>query len=203
MFTWATDLIERLGALGVAFLMFLETVFPPIPSELIMPLAGFSAARGDATLVGVLLAGIVGSLVGAVLWYEVGRRVGGERIRHFAARHGRWLTLAPQEIDQAEAWFHRRGRWAVLIGRLVPGIRSLISVPAGVAKMPFGQFLLYSTLGTAVWTALLTGAGYLLEDQYTRVGAWMNPVSNVVIVSLVGWYLWRVATFSRRTAATQ
>lgn len=199
MFDWIVSFMEGAGPLGVAFLMFLENVFPPIPSELVMPLAGFSAARGDMSLVAAIIAGTIGSVAGAYLWYWLGARFGDERLKRLAARHGRWLTVSPEEIERAEDWFRRHGRTAVLIGRLVPAVRTLISVPAGVSGMPLLPFLLYSTLGTVVWTSLLAGAGYLLEGQYERVAAWMNPVSNVVVVGLVGWYLYRVVTYKKRT----
>ena len=195
MFDWIVSFMEGAGPFGVALLMFIENVFPPIPSELVMPLAGFSAARGETSLVAAILAGTVGSVAGAYLWYWLGARFGEARLKRLAARHGRWLTVTPGEIERAEAWFRRHGRMAVLIGRLVPAVRTLISVPAGVSGMPLAPFLLYSTLGTVIWTSLLAGAGYMLEGQYERVAAWLNPVSNVVVVGLVGWYLYRVVTF--------
>ena len=201
MFEWVTGIIERTGYLGVAFLMFAENVFPPIPSELIMPLAGFAAARGELNVGLVVLAGSAGSLLGAWFWYEVGRRVGAERLKGWAARHGRWLTLGPEEVDRAREWFGRHGGKAVLLGRMVPAVRTLISVPAGIAGMPLGPFLAYSAIGTLVWTGLLAGAGNLLEDQYGRVSGWVNPVSNLALAGMVLWYLYRVATFRRGQAS--
>lgn len=120
------------------------------------------------------------------------------RLERLAARHGRWLTLTPEELQRATHWFERHGPLAVFLGRLVPGVRTLISVPAGVSRMPLGPFLAYSATGTAIWTALLAGAGYLLESQYELVAEWLNPISNVVIGALVAIYLWRVATYGRR-----
>ena len=201
MFDWIVSFMDAAGLAGVALLMLLENVFPPIPSELVMPLAGFAAARGDMSLGGAVAAGTAGSVAGAWLWYWAGRRLGGARLKRLAARHGRWLTLSPAEIERAEAWFRRHGHVAVLLGRLVPAVRTLISVPAGIAGMGLAPFLLYSAFGTVLWTGLLAGAGYVLEGQYDRVAAWMNPVSNVVVAGLAGWYLWRVATYGRRTRA--
>lgn len=198
MFDWITALIDQLGLPGVALMMFLENVFPPIPSELIMPLAGFNAAQGRMGLVGVILAGTLGSLAGAVLWYLLGRAVGTARLRRLAARHGRWLTVTPGELDRADAWFDRHGGVAVFLGRLVPTVRTLISIPAGLSEMPLGRFLAWSGLGTLIWTTLLALTGYLLEDAYHRVENWVNPVSTVVVVGIVGLYLWRVATWGRR-----
>jgi membrane protein DedA with SNARE-associated domain len=200
MFDWITGLVDRTGYLGIALLMLAENVFPPIPSELIMPMAGFTAARGELSAVGVVAAGVVGSLLGALLWYHVGRWVGLERLKRWAGRHGRWLTISPEEVDEAAAWFGRHCGKAVLIGRLIPAVRTLISVPAGVAGMALPKFLAYSALGTALWTALLTAAGYLLEDQYRRVGEYLDPVSNVILGLIVLGYLYRVVTFRRRGA---
>jgi membrane protein DedA with SNARE-associated domain len=201
MFDWIVRVLTQTGYFGVALLMFLENVFPPIPSELIMPLAGFTAARGELSLALVIVAGTLGSLSGAFFWYWVGRKLGRARVERFAARHGRWLTLCPPDIERAFDWFERHGGRAVLIGRVVPAVRSMISVPAGIAHMELQRFATYSALGTALWTALLTAAGYLLEGQYDRVGAYLNPVSNVVFGALVLWYLWRVVTFGRRSHA--
>ena len=198
MFDFIQGVIESVGYVGIAFLMFLENVFPPIPSELIMPLAGFTAARGDLSLWGVLVAGVAGSLAGAYLWYWIGLRIGRARVKRIAARHGRWLTLAPEDIDRAQGWFDRHGGLAVMIGRLIPTVRTSISVPAGVARMNWGVFCIFSAIGTAVWTAVLTAAGYVLEDNYDAVSAWLNPVSTAVVVLLVAAYLWRVATYRRR-----
>ena len=200
MFDWITGLVEQTGYLGIALLMLAENVFPPIPSELIMPMAGFTAARGELNMVGVVVAGTAGSLAGALLWYYIGRWVGLERLKRWAAKHGRWLTISPEDVDEAAAWFNRHGGKAVLIGRLIPAVRTLISVPAGVAGMALPRFLAYSALGTALWTALLAAAGYLLEDQYQKVGDYLNPVSNVILGLIVLGYLYRVITFRRRGA---
>ena len=197
MSDWIT-VFESMGTVGVALLMFAENVFPPIPSELIMPLAGFLAAQGERNLLIVIIAGSIGSLLGAVLWYYVGQKIGAERLERWAAKHGRWLTLSPKEVEQACAWFNRHGGKAVFIGRLIPAVRTLISVPAGIAGMPLGSFLLYSAAGTILWTALLGTAGYFLESQYEKVAHWMNPISNVVIGLIILGYLYRVVSFQRR-----
>ncbi|ATI43166.1 alkaline phosphatase [Pacificitalea manganoxidans] len=198
MFDWITGAIDSMGLFGVALFMFLENVFPPIPSELIMPLAGFNAARGDMNLITVIIAGSIGSLAGAQLWYEIGRRIGRQRIRALADRHGRWLTVSPDEFDQADHWFERHGGMAVLIGRLIPTVRTFISVPAGIARMGRVHFLLLSGIGTVAWTSLLAVLGYVLEGGYDAVSAWLDPVSTAVVVALIGAYLYRVATYGRR-----
>ncbi len=199
MFDWITGLVDQGGYIAIAFLMFLENVFPPIPSELIMPLAGFTAARGDLNLVIAIVAGSIGSLFGAILWYYVGVWMGAERLKKWSARHGRWLTLTPEEVDRTLDWFDRHGGKAVFIGRLVPGVRTLISVPAGVAGMSLTKLVFYSAVGTGLWTALLAGAGYVLESQYEKVETWVNPVSNAVLAVLVVWYVYRVVTFGKRS----
>jgi membrane protein DedA with SNARE-associated domain len=195
MFDWIVGWVESGGYAAIAFLMLLENVFPPIPSELIMPLAGFSAARGNLNIFGVVAAGTAGSLAGAFFWFWIGRALGPERLKSFARRHGRWLTLHPDEIDRARAVFDRHRGTALFLGRLIPTVRTLISVPAGVNRLPVAVFAFWSLLGTALWTAILAGAGYILQSQYERVSEWLNPVSNVVLAALVLWYLYRVIRF--------
>lgn len=193
-----SELVARGGYPGIVLLTFVETIFPPLPSEVFMPMAGYMAARGDLSLSGVIAAGTLGSLAGAWFWFAVGRAIGLDRARDLASRHGRWLTLRPRDIDRANAWFARRGGGAVLFGRMVPGIRSLISVPADIAHMPVGRFLACSALGTLVWTSLLMSAGYWLGAEYRRVAEWADPVSNLVMVGLVGGYLLRLVTFKAK-----
>lgn len=195
MADWIIGLIEQHGYLAIAALMLLENVFPPIPSELIMPFAGFVAARGDLSPAGVLLAGVCGSVLGTLPWYWAGQRVGNERLKRWAGRHGRWLTVSPGDLERGERWFAHHDAGAVLFGRLVPALRSVISAPAGVARMPFARFLLWTVLGTALWTATLASLGYLLDAGYERVSRWLDPVSTAIVVGAVLAYVWRVATF--------
>lgn len=195
MFDWITGVVEQTGYFGIAFLMLAENVFPPVPSEVIMPLAGYSAASGRLDIALVVAAGTAGSLAGALFWYWVGLRIGMDRLRRLACRHGRWFTVHPQELDRAKKAFDRHSGSAVFLGRLVPALRTLISVPAGVARMGLGRFLLFSTLGTAIWTSLLAAAGYVLESQYQKVADWMNPVTNTVLALMLAWYVYRVVTF--------
>ncbi|MEX2628847.1 MAG: DedA family protein [Tistlia sp.] len=201
MFDWLTGIVQGGGYLGIALLMFAENLFPPIPSELIMPLAGFNAARGQSELVWVILAGSLGSLAGALFWYGIGRWIGCPRLKRWSARHGRLLTLEPEEVERSYEWFRRHGGLAVFLCRLLPGLRTLISVPAGMARMPLLPFLLYSTAGTVLWTAFLTLAGYWLESGYHVVADYLDPVSTAVVVLLLLGYLYRVATFGRRSAS--
>ena len=184
MFEWARSVVETLGYSGVALLTFLENIFPPIPSELIIPLAGFVAAEGEMSVPGVIVAGALGSLIGAVLWYEVGQRLGERRVREWVDRSGHWLTLTSSDVDHAQQWFRRHGGRAVFIGRLVPGVRSLISIPAGFARMPLAPFVLYSLAGTAIWTAGLAYAGVLLRANFAVVGDYVDMASYVVLAML-------------------
>ena len=194
MFEFITSFLEKSGYIGVFLLMALENIFPPIPSELIMPFAGFVVARGDLNLVGVLVAGTAGSIAGALPWYWGARKYGKERLKAFADRHARWMTVGSEDIDKAIAAFDRHGRSVVLFGRLIPAIRTLISVPAGLACMSWGQFLLYSTIGSLAWTGVLTGAGFLLESNYEQVGKYVDPVSKGIFAILLAWYVYRVIT---------
>lgn len=201
MFDWITGLLEQLGLAAVAFLMLAENVFPPIPSEVIMPLAGFLAFEGKMNIVAAVAAGSFGSLLGTYLWYIAARRIGEARLRRLVARHGRWLTLSLDDLDRAGDWFRRHGRMAVLLGRLMPGIRTVISVPAGLTGMKHAPFLAYSLLGTAVWTAFLTGLGYALGSQYDKVADWLNPVTTAIIVGALALYVYRLITHKGAAAS--
>ncbi|MFC4933121.1 DedA family protein [Massilia sp. GCM10023247] len=195
MFEFITGFLEKSGYLGVFALMALENIFPPIPSEMIMPFAGFVVARGDLNLVGVLLAGTAGSVAGALPWYYAAKVYGCERLKKLAGRRARWLTIDAADIDKALDAFRRHGRKTVLFGRLIPAVRTLISVPAGLAEMSMGRFLLYSSIGSLAWTGLLMAAGFLLEDKYTEVAKYVDPVSKTIFGAMLAWYLYRVVTW--------
>ena len=192
MFEFITSLLASMGSLGVATLMLLENVFPPIPSEVIMPFAGYLAASGDLPFVSVVIAGTIGSVAGAFLWYWIGTLASEARLRRLIARHGRWLTISEQDLDRSLTWFRRNGGKAVFVGRMVPGVRTLISVPAGMTGMPLLPFLLYTGLGSLLWTAALTISGYLLEAQFAKVETWINPVTNVLLGGVLVLYVWRL-----------
>jgi membrane protein DedA with SNARE-associated domain len=181
MFDWITGIIGRLGYLGVAALTFLENVFPPIPSELVIPLAGYVAADGGLNLPAVIAVASAGSLAGAVLWYELGRRIGERRLRGWVDRHGKWLTLSGKDLDRSQQWFERHGNTAVFVGRLVPAVRTFVSLPAGFARMPLGSFVFYSALGTAIWTAALAYAGVALKSNFSVVGDYVNVATNIAL----------------------
>ncbi len=170
------------GAIFAA--MFLENLFPPIPSELIMPLGGFYVQQGKLAFLPVVIAGLLGTVLGALPWYGIGRLVNEERIEDWLTRHGRWIGISPQELRRSRTWFNRHGTALVFWGRLVPGIRTLISVPAGMEMMPMAPFLAWTTAGSLIWTLLLTVAGLLLGESYTRVELWIEPVAKLVKVLL-------------------
>jgi membrane protein DedA with SNARE-associated domain len=184
VFEWITGVIVQLGYIGVAALTLLENLFPPVPSEVVIPLAGFVAARGDLQLGLVILAATAGSLAGATVWYAIGRRVGERRLRAWVSRSGKWLTLSERDLDGAQQWFRRNGTKTVLIGRLVPGVRTFVSLPAGFVGMPLGPFLLYSAIGTAAWTAALAYAGVVLRSNFALVGDYLDVATNVLFAAL-------------------
>ena len=185
MSNWIKSVIEQFSYPGIVFLMLLENVFPPIPSELIIPLSGFVSTQGRLSIVGVIIAGTLGSLAGAVVLYYVGRGIGAERLRRWTAAHGRWFGLSTGDLDKSDKWFKRHGAKTVLVGRVVPGVRSLISIPAGVAGLDLRVFLLYTTLGSALWTTGLALAGRLLGRNYEQVEHVVGPVSTAVVVGII------------------
>lgn len=195
MAEWTLNLMDSLGYVGIVLLMILENLFPPLPSELILPAAGFAAVQGKLNLVGVVLCGALGSVLGTLPLYCLGRVVNEERLVGWADRHGRWLTVSGDDVRQADDWFDRHGPRAVLFGRMVPGIRSLLSLPAGMSEMSLPRFLIYSAIGSALWATLLCGAGYLLGDHYDVVERYVGPIGTglvaLLVVSLVVWVLRR------------
>jgi membrane protein DedA with SNARE-associated domain len=192
MIEWVTDLVAAGGWLGVLGLMFLENLFPPIPSEVIMPLAGFAAARGQMSFTLAVIAGIVGTLLGNAFWYELSRAIGSARIRPLFARYGRWFAVDDKDFDKAETTLRRYGPIALFFGRLLPGIRTLISIPAGLAQIPRLVFYVWTALGSAVWILFLTSAGYWMEDHYDKVEGWLGPLSYVVVAGILGTYAWHI-----------
>jgi membrane protein DedA with SNARE-associated domain len=195
MFAWILYIIESGGYGGIFFLMVLENVFPPIPSELILPLAGFAAAKGNLNIVVVVFVGTCGAVAGCLPWYVLGRFFDSGRLKRLSIRYGRVFPLSPSDIDVAEEWFARHGQKTVLFGRLIPTVRTLISIPAGITRMSLGTFLLYSFLGSALWTALLAILGYILQSQYTVVAQYVDSVAKGVVALALVVYLYRVITF--------
>ena len=195
---WIVETMTSLGYVGIGLLMFLENLFPPILSELIMPLAGFTAAQGKMQLLPAIAAGVIGTVLGAFPWYYLGRMVSEERIKGWADRYGKWLGISGGDIDKANHWFDRHGKKAVLLCRLVPGVRTLISLPAGINAMPLLPFLLFSSIGTVLWVTFLTSTGYFLGNNYELVDEYLAPVSKIVAVTLViAFIIWIVRKRTR------
>jgi membrane protein DedA with SNARE-associated domain len=200
---WVVDVVRQMGPLGVALLMFLENVFPPLPSEIIMPLAGYLSARGQAPFWMMVAAGTAGSLAGAYVWYAIGRAVTHDRLCAWVQAHGTWLAMTPEDVDRATDWFARHGRWSVFFGRLVPVVRTLISVPAGFTRMPPLPFFALSALGTGIWTLVLAYAGRLLGSRFEQVEQWIGPVSSAIVGGAVLWYFYRVFHILRSRRARE
>jgi membrane protein DedA with SNARE-associated domain len=200
MFQWVIETVEQAGYPGIVLLMFLENVFPPIPSEVIMSVAGFVAARGALNIWLVIASGTVGSVAGAYFWFLIGLWLGHGRVERLILRFGRVLTMNLDDLEKARIWFRWRAHWAVFLGRLVPTIRTLISVPAGIAPMRTLPFLAWTTLGTALWTTFLAFAGYVLESRFALVEAWINPISKGVVALIVVVYVFRVVTYKAAPA---
>lgn len=201
---WVTTVVDALGYVGVAFLVAIESVFPPIPSEVILPLAGFVAGRGDASLPGMVLAATVGSVIGAWVLYGVSAAVGSERLHRFVLRYGRWFGIGSDDLARAEAWFAKRAIAAVFLGRCVPLIRSLVSVPAGLGRMPLVRFTVATAVGSMIWNLALIGAGAVLGDRWKEVGDVVGILQWLVIMvagALVGWFVWKRFLRPRLAAA--
>ncbi len=198
MTDWVFRLIDATGYVGVFLLMFLETVFPPIPSEVIMPVAGLRAAQGPLGLPGVIAAGTTGAMVGNFFWYLLARVIGMDRFHPFIDRHGRWLTMDWGDVQKAERLFGRFGGAVVGVGRVLPTVRSVVSIPAGLLHMRLRSFLIWSTVGTALWSAGLAIAGYLLGRRFERIEEIVGPLSTAIIATIVLTYGYRQLTWRRR-----
>ncbi len=197
MVEFITELIRQGGYLGIAGLMFLENVFPPIPSELVMPFAGFVAAQDNTSVIGVIVAGTIGSVLGTLFWYCLARLFGEVRLRQLVLRFGRIMTLSQKDIDISKSWFDRYGKYAVFFGRLLPAIRTLISVPAGIVRMRLLPFMLLTTAGSLLWVSFLTILGVILDSQYEKVEVYIDPVSKAILLALILVYVYRFVTYKK------
>ena len=194
MTDWIISIMEQLGYFGIALLMFLDNVFPPIPSEVIMPSAGFAASKGQLLLSGVIIAGSIGSLVAAALLYWVGRKIPNQNIFNWVDRYGKYLFIKSEDVKKALDWFEKYGHRVVFFGRMVPAVRSLISIPAGMSHMPFWKFMLYSSVGSIIWTTFLACVGYyfgnnieLMQQIFSRVGY----VIITIVLILVAYFFYK------------
>lgn len=187
------DVIERLGAVGVGLLIFLENVLPPIPSEVILPFAGFTAEQGKLNAAAAWFAATVGALAGALLLYGIGAVVGEERLRELSRK--RWFVFfGEKDFDRGDRFFDRYGAWVVFFGRFIPLVRSVVSVPAGLERMALPRFVALTFVGSGIWNAVFITAGWILGDNYDRVESYVGPASYAVagLLALVGlWLVWR------------
>jgi membrane protein DedA with SNARE-associated domain len=193
MLEWIGDLIGLGGLWGVAALMAIENVFLPLPSELIMPLAGYAASRGRMTLINVVLFGTIGSVVGALPLYYGARVLGRENVKRWIERHGRWLMVSKRDLDRASDRFEKRGLLAVFLGQLLPGVRGLISIPAGFTRMNVLVFIAANFLGTILWCGVLAYLGAILGPSFPAVDKLLGPAGWIIVVSLIaGGTIWLV-----------
>ncbi|WP_395333305.1 DedA family protein [Novosphingobium sp. BL-8H] len=192
---WVIRLIEGGGYWGIAFLMVLENLVPPIPSELIMGVAGIALARGTMTFAPVLLAGTAGCTLGNYILFLIADRLGYERLKPLVDRWGRWLTMEWQDVERAGKFFRRHGHWVVFVMRFMPMFRTLISVPAGLSHMKHVRFLIYTAAGAAVWNTLLLMGGQWLGRRFSEAAAWIGWATLVLGAATMIWYLWRVISW--------
>ncbi|MDQ4085451.1 MAG: DedA family protein [Actinomycetota bacterium] len=181
--------MEAMGGPGAGIAIALENLFPPLPSEVILPLAGFTASRGDMSLTSAIVWTTLGSLAGALVLYALGAALGRHRMRAIAVR---MPLIKVADVDRAEAWFARHGTKAVFFGRMVPLFRSFISIPAGIERMGMPTFVLYTTLGSLIWNVIFVMSGYLLGENWHRVEGYADPLQKVVVVLVlvaVAWFV--------------
>jgi len=192
---WIIDVISAFGYLGIFLLMVAENVFPPIPSEVIVPVAGLAVGAGRLSLILVVLVALAGTLIGNLPWFVLARMLGRDRFVALTARYGRFAAVKASDVEAAIDWFDRHGTKAVLIGRFAPGVRTLISVPAGLSVMPFGTFLLLSAIGSTIWIGLLLAAGMILHSNWRLLADILGPLGKVLLVlvalGLITWIAWR------------
>jgi membrane protein DedA with SNARE-associated domain len=186
------------GYFGIFLLMALENVIPPIPSEVIMGLAGMAVARGDMSFWPLVLIGTAGTTAGNYFWYWVGRHVGYQRFRPFVERHARWLTLEWEDVEALERFFRKHGQWVVFFFRFLPTFRTMVSLPAGMAPMPLWRFLLFTFVGSTIWNGVLAGAGLFLGSRFSELERYMGPLATATMAFVVIGYLWRVIRWKPR-----
>jgi len=194
--------MEAFGYPGIVLIILIENLFPPIPSEIVLPFAGFMTTQGSLTLFGVLVASTVGSVLGAIALYGVGLWFGRDRIYAIVRRYGRWLTIGEQDVQRTEDWFARYGIWTVFFCRMVPVMRSLISIPAGLVRMNMGVFILYTAIGSAIWNLVLAGIGATLGAAWPTVSRWVSIYQDGVIaaalIAVAAFLLYRLVPRPKR-----
>ncbi|MBP0444572.1 DedA family protein [Roseomonas sp. SSH11] len=205
MLQFIADVMAATGTFGIFLLMLAENIFPPIPSEAIMPVAGFAAAQGKMDPLAVFLAGSAGAILGNACWFEAARAVGQERIERLADKVGKYFGITGEDVRDASAVLIRWGIPAVFFCRFLPGPRTLISVPAGIVRMNRWVFYIFTSIGTMGWTAFLMAAGWWLEGRWEQIDHWMEPLGIAVVAAvllLYVWHLWRTRHRWRRGGAS-
>jgi membrane protein DedA with SNARE-associated domain len=190
--------IGTLNYFTVFLLLLIQGLFPPLPSEVVVPFCGYAAARGDLNIWGVIAASTAGAMVGQLPWYIVGWYLGRKRVEALAARYGRWLTVTPGEVALVLNWFHRFGAVSVFFATMLPAIRAVISLPAGIAHVRLGTFLAFSLAGTAIWMSVLSYAGYRLGQNYELVAKYVEPGTKLIVAAVVLAYFIRLALSFRK-----
>ena len=186
MHTWITDFMEQFGYFGIFLMLAVENIFPPIPSEVILPFGGFMTTTSSLTIPGVIFSATLGSLLGAVILYYIGRLLDVERMEKLVDRWGGIIRITKKDIHKADSWFDKYGYWTVLFCRMVPLVRSLISIPAGMSGMKFSVFMIFTTIGTLGWNLLLVLIGAALGESWGDIAIYMDAYSNVVYALLAG-----------------
>jgi membrane protein DedA with SNARE-associated domain len=187
-----------MGYPGIAFLMFIENLFPPIPSEVVMPFAGFLVNKGEMSFAGIMVAGTIGALLGACAIYYIGIKLDEDRLRRWVNRNGKYLLMSEDELDSTLETFEDNGKKMVLFGRLIPTIRSLISLPAGLKKMNIAIFLLFTLIGTTSWNLLLAGGGVYLGQNWDQILGWVDTYSYIIYAILGGLLIFYVVKKMRK-----
>lgn len=191
---WVTEIMEQYGYWGIFLVMVVENLFPPIPSEVVLPFGGFIATRSAMTVPMVIAVATLGSLVGALILYGIGTILTRARVTFLVERYGKFFRITVKDIDKAFDWFERYGKWTVFFGRMVPLIRSLISVPAGMSRMNMPLFFIYTTVGSLIWNTLLVCIGAALGNSWTKITAFINVYSNMIYVvialAVIGTLVW-------------
>lgn len=195
MENWIIEIMNSYGYIGILFLIALENIFPPIPSEVILTFSGFLTTTSDVTVLGVIIFSTLGSVVGAIILYGIGRILDVERLEKIVERWGHLLRLTKKDIQKADAWFRRIGVWAVLIGRLVPLVRSLISIPAGMARMNFSIFLFFTTIGSLIWNSVLVNLGAALGSSWDTIAGYIEAYSHIVVILLAVLFMLFIVWF--------
>lgn len=197
MADWVTTFVETVAYLGIFLLMIAEIFFPIVQSEIVMTFSGFAASRGDLNIVGAVVAGAAGSQTGSVALYWIARQVSEDRLNDFLARYGGWLGFSHENLERAEDFFRRHDRWAVLIGRLLPGVRALIAVPAGIQKMAFWRFFALNLVGTVFWVSVLTYLGSVLGDNYDKVDQYSSYITYGLLGALALFVFYRLGVVGK------